>query len=298
MATKSRTVEGILAELAGRSHGVVTRKEMLRAGVSKPELLQRVKTGALIRIHRGVFRVGHQAPSLEARYMAAVKACGEGSLLAGRAAAHLFGLLRRPPSLPEVHSAAQRRVPGVITHRVRRTGLVDATRWRGIPVTTVPRTLVDLAGVLPEDQLARAVHEAEVRFHTNPEQVEQVLSRRHNWHGTHKLRRVLWGEVPVSLSRLESRFLERLRDARLPQPETNRPAGRRRVDCRWPTQGLTVELDSYRYHRTRHAWEQDRQREREARSRGDEFRHYTWFDVDEQPTAMLTDLRRLLDRPA
>lgn len=275
----------------------MTRKEVLQAGVSKPELLQRVKTGALIRIHRGVFRVGHAAPSLEARYMAAVKACGPESLLAGRAAAHLFGLLKRPPSLPEVHTATQRHILGVVTHRVRRAEL-DATRWRGIPVTTVPRILVDLAAVLPEDQLARAVHEAEVRHHTTPNQVDAVLARRHNWPGARKLRRVIWGEVPVSLSRLESRFLERLRDAGLPLPETNRPAGGRRVDCRWPNHRLTVELDSYRYHQSRHAWEQDRQREREARSRGDEFRHYTWFDVNEQPAPMLTDLRRLLDRPA
>ena len=180
------------------------------------------------------------------------------------------------------------------THRVRRNKLTDGTRWRGIPVTTVPRTLVDLAGVLPEDQLARTVHEAEVRHHTKPEQVEQVVSHRHNWHGAHKLRRVLWGEVPVSLSRLESRFLERLRDARLPQPETNRPAGGSRVDCRWPEHRLTVELDSYRYHRTRHAWEQDRHREREARARGDDFSRYTWFDIQEEPEPMLADLRGLL----
>lgn len=200
----------------------MTRKEVLQAGVSKPELLQRVKTGALIRIHRGVFRVGHAAPSLEARYMAAVKACGPESLLAGRAAAHLFGLLKRPPSMPEVHTATQRQILGVVTHRVRRAEL-DATRWRGIPVTTVPRILVDLAAVLPEDQLARAVHEAEVRHHTTPNQVDAVLARRHNWPGARKLRRVIWGEVPVSLSRLESRFLERLRDAGLPLPETNGP---------------------------------------------------------------------------
>ena len=224
--------------------------------------------------------------------MAAVKACGPESLLAGKAAAHLLGLLKRPPSLPEVQTATQRRIPGVVTHRVRRTDLLDATRWRRIPVTTIPRTLVDLAGLLPDDQLARAVHEAEVRFHTNPEQVERVLGRRHNWPGTGKLRRVLWGEVPVSLSRLESRFLERLRDAGVPLPETNRPAGGRRVDCRWPEHHLTVELDSYRYHHSRYAWEQDR--EREARARGDEFRRYTWLDVDEEPAPMLADLRQLL----
>jgi hypothetical protein len=99
------------------------------------------------------------------------------------------------------------------------------------------------------------------------------------------------------LSRLESRFIERLSDAAIPLPETNRPAGRHRVDCHWPDRHLTVELDSYRYHGSRHAWEKDREREREARARGDEFRRYTWRDVDEARGPMLADLRRLLDCP-
>jgi very-short-patch-repair endonuclease len=100
--------------------------------------------------------------------------------------------------------------------------------------------------------------------------------------------------VPVSLSRLEAAFIARLRDAELPIPETNRPAGGRRVDCRWPEQRLTVELDGYRYHHSRYAWELDRRREREARSRGDEFRRYTFGDVIEDPGPMLTELRALL----
>ena len=54
-------------------------------------------------------------------------------------------------------------------------------------------------------------------------------------------------------------------------PVTNRPAGSKRVDCRWPDHNLTVELDSYRYHRSRHAWENDRDREREAYARDDDF---------------------------
>ena len=230
--------------------------------------------------------------------MAAVKACGEGSLLAGRAAAQLFGLLKRPPALPEVLTRTQRRVRGVITHRARRSELEDATTWRRIPVTTVQRTLVDLAAVLPEDALARAVHEADVRHHITPVQIEEVLSRRHNWPGARRLRRVLWGDAPVTLSRLECAFLERLRTADLPQPEVNRRVDGRYVDCRWPHYHLTVELDSYRYHRTRHAWERDVQREREARARGDEFRRFTWHDVDEEPDPMLADLGRLLNRPA
>jgi very-short-patch-repair endonuclease len=294
MRPKGRTVEEVVAMLAARSHGVVTRRELYLAGITTSQIKGRMQSGALIPVHRGVFRVGHCAPSLEARYMAAVKACGDRSLLAGRAAAHLFGLLKSPPSLPEVLTPTEHRIDGVIAHRSLGIKRTDATQWRGVPVTSVPRTLVDLAGGLSEPALARAVHEGEVRFRITPDQVEKILARRHNWPGARNLRRILWGEVPVSLSRLESAFIAAVRGAGLPIPKTNRPAGTRRVDCRWPEHRLTVELDSYRYHHSRHAWEQDRQREREARARGDDFRRYTWADVIENPPPMLADLRSLL----
>jgi hypothetical protein len=131
---------------------------------------------------------------------------------------------------------------------------------------------VDLAAVLSVDDLARACHEAGVRYETTPRQVEAVPARRPNTKGAGKVREVLRGDVHVTLSKLERRFLERLREAGLPLPQTNRPAGGRRIDCRWPEHRLTVELDGYRYHNSRHAWELDRHREREARARGDEFR--------------------------
>jgi very-short-patch-repair endonuclease len=112
--------------------------------------------------------------------------------------------------------------------------------------------------------------------------------------GHRALRTVLYGDAPVTLSALERRFLELLRENRVPLPHTNRPAGAHYVDCRWPAQRLTVELDSYRFHSSRHAWEQDRRREREARARGDEIRRYTWGDVFEEPAAILAELRTLL----
>jgi very-short-patch-repair endonuclease len=235
---------------------------------------------------------------VEARYLAAVLACGEHALLCGPAAAHLLGLLKGSPPPPEVVSPTERRVAGLRTRRSR--SAVEGTVWRGIPVTTVPRTLVDVAGVLGVDALARTCHEAGVRHGTTPAQVESVLARRPKAPGATKLRRVLRGEIRVTLSSLERRFLGRLRQAGLPLPQTNRPAGGRRVDCRWPAQRLTVELDGYRYHASRHAWELDRRREREARSRGDEFRRYSWSDVVEAPEFMLEDLRALLGvrRPA
>ena len=232
--------------------------------------------------------------------MAAVKACGQGALLSGRAAAYLLGLLRaRVAPLPEVTTPTERRVPGIKTHRTRKTDARDATTWSGIPVTTVARTLVDVAAVLAVDELARACHEAGVRHGTTPADVDRVLARAPSRPGAAKLRRILHGDVRVTLSTLERGFLARLRDAGLPLPETNRPAGGRHVDCRWRERRLTVEVDGYHYHRSRHAWEQDRRREREAGARGDEFRRYTYGDVVEDPRFMLAELRALLaERPA
>jgi Transcriptional regulator, AbiEi antitoxin len=93
---QNATVEQKIAQLAARSHGVVTREELVRAGVTQAEIRSRLASGALISIHRGVFRVGHAAPSQLARYMAAVKAGGGGALLCRRAAGHLLGLLKSP----------------------------------------------------------------------------------------------------------------------------------------------------------------------------------------------------------
>jgi very-short-patch-repair endonuclease len=192
-----------------------------------------------------------------------------------------------------VTTRTERHVPGVRTRRSR-SGKAGTTH-RGIPVTTVAETLVDLARDLPLDGLARACHEAGIRYRTTPKQVEGVLARRPNAPGAANLRRILRGDTKVVLSELERRFLQLLREHALPLPETNRPAGGRRVDCRWPNHRLTVELDGYRFHNSRHAWEQDRRRERDAYARGDTFRRYTWSDVFEDPTLMLRELRAILE---
>jgi very-short-patch-repair endonuclease len=297
MQALGRTVERKLARIGSASHGVVTRAQLLSAGVSRQEIASRLKRGGLLRVHPGVYRVGHRAPSVEATYLAAVLAAGEGALLSGRAAAHLLGIVKGTAPPPEVIARTQRRIEGVTTHRERRLNARDATVVKGIPVTTVPRTLLDLAAALPLDALARACHEAGVRYGTTPRKVEAVLARRPNSPGANKLRRIIHGDVHVTLSKLEADFLELLRNANLPLPETNRPAGGRRVDCRWPEHRLTVELDGYRFHNSRHSWEQDRHREREARARGDDFRRYTWADVEESPGAMLRELTSAMTPP-
>jgi very-short-patch-repair endonuclease len=291
MDPQSTTADQVIARIAGQAHGVVTREELLRAGLTAEEIRRRVRAGALIRVYRGVYRVGHRAPSVEASSMAAVKACGEGAVLSGRAAAHLFGLLKGRAPAPEVTLTTKRRVKGV---RTRRSRGIEARKFRGIPITSVPRTLVDLAAVLSLDDLARACHEAGVRYDTAPEHVDVVLARRPNAQGAANLRAVLHGDAHVLLSKLEKRFLTILERAGLPLPRTNRPAGGHFVDCRWPDHHLTVELDSYRYHRSRRAWEADRRRDREAYARGDDIRRYTYDDVFERPGVVLRELTPLL----
>jgi len=294
MRGKVTTAEQIAARIASRQHGIVTRRQLLAAGVRSSGIDRRVAKGALMPEYRGVFRVGHTAPSREASYMAAALACGPGSLIGDPAAGHLWGLVKGLAPPPSVVARTEHRVAGLRTRCCRRLTEADATVRRGIPVTTVPCTLVDLAAVLGRDALARACHEAGVLHETTPRQVEEVLVRRPNSPGAGKLRTILRGDEPVTLSRLERAFLARLRAARLPVPVTNKPAGTKRVDCRWPEHRLTVELDSFRFHNSRYSWEQGHRREREARARGDEFRRYTWGDVVERPSQMLADLANLL----
>ena len=112
MGTPGRTVERELARIASASHGVVTRAQLLSAGVTADEIRSaRCRAAACMRVHRGVYRVGHRAPSVEATYLAAVLAAGEGALLSGRAAAHLLGIsrarLRRPRSSPGPNDASR-----------------------------------------------------------------------------------------------------------------------------------------------------------------------------------------------
>ncbi|MFL5843813.1 MAG: type IV toxin-antitoxin system AbiEi family antitoxin domain-containing protein [Solirubrobacteraceae bacterium] len=279
--------------MAGGQHGVITYEQLLRAGLSHQAVRTRVGRGQLHRVYRGVYRVGHCAPSVQATYLAAVLACGPRAFLGGPAAAHAYGLRRDAPPRPEVVAPVVHHHPGVVTRR-RALHRLDTTEHRAIPILTIPALLVDLAGVLSLEDLAAITHEADVRFNVRGDAIEAAMPRRPTARGIASLRAIARGDHALLLSRLERRFRRLLRDARLPLPVTNRREGAHYVDCRCPDRRLTVELDSYRWHNSRHAWEADHERRRAARARGDQFRAYTWRDVTEQPGPMLAELRELL----
>jgi len=287
---------GTLARLASAKKGLVTRAELLAAGISARQIDRWLVSGLLIRVYARVYRVGHTAPNLESSYLAAVLACGEGSLLSGRAAAHLYGLVRERPASPEVTTTSRRKPPGVVVHRKRFIHPRDITDYRGIPVTTVPRTVADMAGESAPSDLALLFHEARIRFGVKPEYVEAVLARG-RIRGAAKLRRVIWGDERVLLSELERGFIALLEEHGLPLAQTNIPKGAHWVDCWWAELKLTVELDTYRYHGTRYAWEKDQRRERAARKRGD-YRRYVWGDVFETPDELIADLSPALAVPS
>ena len=125
------SVEEILAKLATASHGVVTHRQLREGGITPAEIRSRVRRGSLIPEYRGIYRVGHKAPSDESRYLAAVRAGGPAALLSGLPAAYLLGLLKGPAPRPEISVPTNRRVPGVRSRRVRE--LVSPSSAAGCP---------------------------------------------------------------------------------------------------------------------------------------------------------------------
>jgi hypothetical protein len=236
-------------------------------------------------VHHGVYAVGHVAPAVNGDYMAAVLACGAGAVLSHRAAAHKLRLLPGPPPPPEVTvpTTAHRKRPGIVIHRVATLHPLDASTLDAIPITTVPRVLLDMAPSTVPDELARACHEAWIHHRTTPDYVEACIARNPAKKGAARLRRALTADV--TLSALEKRFLVLLKNHGLPLPRTNIDHHGDKVDCRWPRRDLTVELLSYRFHATRQAFERD-----VARRRRSSHIAYTYGDVFERGEATAADV--------
>ena len=150
-----------LAMLATDQHGVLARRQLLQAGLGKSAIDSRVQSGRLLLLHRGVYAVGHSRLTQRGRWMAAVLACGEGAALSHSSAAALWGLMRARG--PSIHVTSQHGRGGrtVITLHRSRLHPEDRTRRDGIPVTSLPRTLLDLADVVEEERWGRAAEEAE-----------------------------------------------------------------------------------------------------------------------------------------
>jgi very-short-patch-repair endonuclease len=296
----SRPVDLQIAELAERQHGVVARSQLLATGVSRRAIGHRVAQGRLFAVHRGVYAVGHYAGSQEARWMAAVLASGPCAVLSHRSAASLWRIRATTRSLIEVTASRQCSRPGIQTHR----GSVPAdemTVLRGIPVTTVPRTLLDLAAMLPRRQVERAVNEAEVLQLFDALSLADLVARHPRRRGVASIGALLSARSHgsgMTRSELEERFLVLLDQAGLPSPDVNRSvhvSGRWiEGDCVWLQQRVIAELDGHAFHATAAAFERDRSRDRVLQAAGWRVVRITWRQLHDDSAALVADLRGLL----
>jgi very-short-patch-repair endonuclease len=276
---KGANTDARVAALAANQHGVVTYAQLRAAGIGRGDIEARARRGALHRVHRAVYAVGHPGLSVEGRYMAAVLACGEGAVLSHASAAALWNLLRpiEGPvhvSLPR-HSGRRPRA-GI---RIHRTTLepTDLTHRAGIPVTTPNRTILDLRRSFPPHLVRGATRQAQLaRYKLDP----RLAADR-------------------TRSDLELDFGAFCRRHRLPRPEVNVRVGRFTVDFLWRSQRLVVETDSYEYHHGSVAFEDDHERDLALRRRGLEVLRYTGRQLKREPALIAAEIRaRLTARPA
>ncbi|MEA2349043.1 MAG: hypothetical protein QOG62_2830 [Thermoleophilaceae bacterium] len=290
-----------IATLAKRQHGVITRSQLVMAGMSNHQIDQWLRTGRLQCIHRGVYLLGPIAPPL-AREIAAVFACGEGTVLSHRSAAALWQLLPSPArDRPVDVTVPAGRTPnrrGIRVHRTRSLDPDEATSLRRIPVTTPARTLLDLAAQLSGAELEQAVAQAERRHLVTRAKLAALLARYPRRRGAAALRALLQHAEGPALTRsdAEKLFLSLVRRGKLPAPDTNVPLDPYEVDCLWREERLVVEIDSFAFHGDRRAFEADRRRDAELAGRGLQVIRVTWRQIVDEPEATLTRIAQALAR--
>jgi hypothetical protein len=295
---RRRPPDKAVADLADRQHGVVAHRQLVRLGIGRGGIEHRVANGRLHRLHLGVYAVGRRRVSQHGRWMAAVLACGPRALLSHRSAAVLWGLRPTAPFRVDVATdRAKHGQNGIALHRPRHLPDGDRAVASGIPVTSVARTLADLAGVASRRELRRAIDEAERLRLLDPAAVEEIIGRSRGKRGVAALAALLRhhsGPPPITRSELERRFLDLCRDAGLPCPEANVVIDGVEVDVVWPHRRLVAELDGYAYHRTRMAFEDDRKRDAMLQLSGYRVVRITYQRLHDEPGEVADLVRALL----
>lgn len=289
-----------LAHLAERQHGIVSIRQLTGPlGYSEAGVHRAVTAGRLHRLYRGVYAVGHTNLSLYAECLAAVLACGPDALLSHVSAAWLWGLTNTSP-LPAAVSTPlhRRRRPPLRLHEARSLAAGDRALREGIPVTSLPRTFLDLAATVRFEWLEKMIERSEDLELFDLRAVEELLSRTVGHQGHGRLRRAIALYKPSSFTRssLEKRFLELCLEVGLPQPRTNFVAHGFELDCYWPEHRFAVELDVFETHGTRAAFERDRKRQEDLLLVGIGMTRVTGPRLEREPEDVMRRVALLLEQ--
>jgi very-short-patch-repair endonuclease len=295
-------VDHLIAALAWRQYGIVTRQELRDLGLSDDEIDYRIAVGRLRIIHQGVYAVGHARLAPEGRWLAAVRTGGADAVLSHRSAARHWGLVPHDGRI-EITTPHRRRKRSGIRYIRASVESFDRTEHRAIPVTTVARTLLDL-GAVDARRVPKAFEQADVLGLLNVSELQHLVDQHPRRPGSSAIRSVLAAAVEwrgITRSELESRFRALLADAELPAPAFNCRLRLGDIDIEadvvWHDARLIVELDGHAYHRTAAAFERDRARDRAAVAAGWSVIRITWKQLMEDPAGVVRDLRRALAPP-
>ncbi len=281
--------------LAGRQHGIMTRRDLLGLGFTPEAIEHRVAVGRLHPVMRGIYAVGWPHLTRERRWMAAVLACGEGAALSHRSAAALWGIGKEWRDLVQVSVRRRCRHKRSGIRAMSRPSLSkeDISVRNGIPVTRPVRTLLDLATELDATALERSVNEADKRDLIDPETLRAALDDFAGEPGVRSLRVLLDRHTfCLSDSELEILFRPIAASAGLPRPLTKAWVNGYEVDFYWPELGLVVETDGLRYHRTASVQTRDRVRDQTHTAAGLTPLRFTHWQVKHEPDHVRRVLRQ------
>lgn len=288
-----------MARLATQQRGVVAQRQLLALGFSEKAIKLRLDAGRLNIVHREIYAVGHSRVSRHGSLLAAVLAYGDSALLSHQTAAGLFGLSRS--RFAPIHVSAPagrqglRRRKGIWIHRGR-LDPEDRAEHDGFPITSVARTLFDLAEVVRLPQLERAWEEADRLNLLQLRAVERVCERGYGRRALKPIRRLLVEARAVARTRspLEDRFQEFSRFYNLPPHSTNVEVLGKEVDILWPAAKLIVELDSWEFHSHRAAFQRDRARDTRLLVAGYRTARVTHDRLDREAATLAAEIRELL----
>jgi len=282
-----------IVRIAERQWGVIADWQLIECGMSRPAITRWVASGRLHRIYPRVYAVGHTALCTEGRLLAAVLYAGPGAALSHASAAHWWGCLPYVPDPLDVSTPRRRR--SLADVRVHIPGRIERVMLRGLPVTPVPRTLLDFASVAPLARVRKAVAEADFLQLLDLGAIDAVTGIGRA--GSARLNRALAlhrFEYARTRSDLEDLFLDLCRRHRLPFPEVNVRVGVHTVDALGRNERVVVEVDGGDGHSSYAQMQRDRERDLYLRQRGYMVRRYAWRQVKARHAAVAADVRRSL----
>lgn len=282
-------ITDVLAELAGRQHGVVTRRQLLAAGITQDVIDGCLRRRQLRALHAGVYQAG-PVTGPRAQELAAVFACD--GVVSHRSASAMRQLGPAPTGTIDISISPGRRVvrPGIAVHRsVLDPG--DVEKLDGVPVTTLARTLFDLATVATARELERAFAAAERVDAKVTSRLERLLEQHPARRGARVIRELLRRGTPaLTRSEAEERLLELVRSAALPDPEFNVWVHGHEVDCYWRGARLVVEVDGYEWHGSHRAFVRDRRRDSALAAAGVQVLRLSWQQLTRERDRTLVQL--------